>query len=61
MYSHRELDDSWQGVDLNADVMTIFYLCYSHTCLLKQAGYTLLKMGRYYNTTMHHYWDMLVK
>ncbi len=23
--------------------------------------YTLLKMGRYYNTTMRHYWDMLVK
>ncbi len=23
--------------------------------------YTLLKMGRYYNTTMCHYWDMLVK
>ncbi len=22
---------------------------------------TLLKMGRYYNTTMCHYWDMLVK
>ncbi len=22
---------------------------------------TLLKMGRYYNTTMRHYWDMLVK
>ncbi len=21
----------------------------------------LLKMGRYYNTTMCHYWDMLVK
>ncbi len=21
----------------------------------------LLKMGRYYNTTMHYYWDMLVK
>ncbi len=25
-------------------------------------GFTaLLKMGRYYNTTMCHYWDMLVK
>ncbi len=23
--------------------------------------YTLLQMGRYYNTTMCHYWDMLVK
>ncbi len=23
--------------------------------------YTLLKMGRYYNTTMCHYWDILVK
>ncbi len=22
---------------------------------------SLLKMGRYYNTTMCHYWDMLVK
>ncbi len=22
---------------------------------------TLLKMGRYYNTTMRHYWDMVVK
>ncbi len=22
---------------------------------------TLLKMGRYYNTTMCHYWDMSVK
>ncbi len=22
---------------------------------------TLLKMCRYYNTTMRHYWDMLVK
>ncbi len=22
---------------------------------------TLLKMGRYYNTTMRHYWDILVK
>ncbi len=21
----------------------------------------LLKMGRYYNTTTHHYWDTLVK
>ncbi len=25
------------------------------------ANVTLLKMGRYYNTTMCHYWDMLVK
>ncbi len=24
-------------------------------------GSILLNMGRYYNTTMHHYWDMLVK
>ncbi len=23
--------------------------------------YALLKMGRYYNTTMCHYWDMSVK
>ncbi len=23
--------------------------------------HTLLKMGRYYNTTMRHYWDMLVE
>ncbi len=22
---------------------------------------TLLNMGRYYNTTIRHYWDMLVK
>ncbi len=22
---------------------------------------SLLKMGRYYNTNMRHYWDMLVK
>ncbi len=26
-----------------------------------QAVHTLLKMGRYYNTTIRHYWDMLVK
>ncbi len=29
--------------------------------LAEEAVATLLKMGRYYNTTMHHYWDMLVK
>ncbi len=23
--------------------------------------HSLLKMGRYYNTTVRHYWDMLVK
>ncbi len=40
------------------------------TCVLQLSqGYnamlyinsTLLKMGRYYNTTMRHYWDMSVK
>ncbi len=26
-----------------------------------ECGSTLLKMGRYYNTTLCHYWDMSVK
>ncbi len=29
--------------------------------VVRAAKNTLLKMGRYYNTTMCHYWDMLVK
>ncbi len=29
--------------------------------LLWVSSPTLLTMGRYYNTTMRHYWDMLVK
>ncbi len=29
--------------------------------LNSRVSVTLLKMGRYYNTTMCHYWDMLVK
>ncbi len=32
-----------------------------HSCLSCMELLTLLKMGRYYNTTMRHYWDMLVK
>ncbi len=32
----------------------------SSIALCLKAG-TLLKIGRYYNTTMCHYWDMLVK
>ncbi len=29
--------------------------------VLECEPHTLLKMGRYYNTTMRHYWGMLVK
>ncbi len=31
-----------------------------HPCCA-HLDFTLLKMGRYYNTTMLHYWEMLVK
>ncbi len=30
-------------------------------CISKYLTSTLLIMGRYYNTTMCHYWDMSVK
>ncbi len=32
---------------------------YAHTTQYVES--TLLKMGRYYNTTLCHYWDMSVK
>ncbi len=35
-------------------------LLHGSACLRQWMG-TLLKMGRYYNTTMCHYWDMSVK
>ncbi len=44
--------DSWKFINEG------FYDDYTDNYNSKQA---LLKMGRYYNTTMRHYWDMLVK
>ncbi len=39
----------------------IFVCVYLFSVVLLMSGSTLLKMGRYYNTTLCHYWEMSVK
>ncbi len=49
------------GFTAGVVVSTRTILCASIACTLEYVVPTLLKMGRYYNTNMRHYWDMLVK
>ncbi len=50
-----ELSGCWEAVKCLFGAYFVFNMEYP------QPGRALLKMSRYYNTTLCHYWDMSVK